>query len=587
MAYESLYRRYRPQRFSEVRGQDHVVAALHNAVRENRVGHAYLLSGPRGTGKTTTARILAKALNCTNLDDGEPCGVCDSCKAIEAGTSYDLLELDAASNNGVDAMRDLIAKAALGSPGRTKVYLLDEVHMLSTGASNALLKTLEEPPGHVVFVLATTDPHKVLPTIRSRTQHFELHLLPADELRALVDGIVADAGLEVGDEAIEYALRVGGGSARDTLSALDQVVAAGGALDRGDQVDDLLAALAGSDTGAALRAVSDAVARGHDPRIVGEALLARLRDVFLYRMGDPLDHAIAADRTRAGEYAEHFSDRDCTRALSEIGDALRAMRNAPDARIPLEVALVRLTRQEADDSLEALTTRIERLERGTASPSTSTRAPAIAATPEPAHEATPVAPADESARPADAARAAIAERPARATTPTAPTPPTPGPGSDQPPSTPTPREATPTADPPDTSQLAAIWAERVLPRLSGLTKAMYSVGNFVDTDGTTARFAVPNGVHRDKSLQKLGEVEDALEAELGHRLTLDLVIAGDATPGATGTAAGPGRHEPNPVAARDEADEVGPIDGLEDAPPDDRSTTQRVIDAFPGAEIVE
>ena len=153
--------------------------ALSNAVREDRVGHAYLFSGPRGTGKTSTARILAKALNCTNLADGEPCCECDSCQSIEAGTSYDLLELDAASNNGVDAMRDLIGKAALGSPGRTKVYILDEVHMLSTGASNALLKTLEEPPGHVVFVLATTDPHKVLPTIRSRTQHFELHLLPA------------------------------------------------------------------------------------------------------------------------------------------------------------------------------------------------------------------------------------------------------------------------------------------------------------------------------------------------------------------------------------------------------------------------
>ena len=169
MAYQSLYRSYRPRRFSEVRGQDHVVRALRNAVRDGRVGHAYLFSGPRGTGKTSTARILAKALNCENLQDGEPDCTCESCLAIEAGTSYDLQELDAASNNGVEAVRDLIGKVALGSPGRTKVYILDEVHMLSTAASNALLKTLEEPPGHVVFVLATTDPHKVLPTIRSRT----------------------------------------------------------------------------------------------------------------------------------------------------------------------------------------------------------------------------------------------------------------------------------------------------------------------------------------------------------------------------------------------------------------------------------
>src|SRR5579864_7370617 len=220
--YQSLYRRYRPQRFGEVRGQDHVTTALRNAVRNDRVAHAYLFSGPRGTGKTSTARILAKALNCTDLRDGEPCCECESCLAIQAGSSLDVVELDAASNNGVDAMRDLVSRAALGSPGRRKVYIVDEVHMLSTGASNALLKTLEEPPGHVVFVLATTDPQKVLPTIRSRTQHFEFRLLGPDVLHGLLHGVRSAAGIDVGDEALSAAVRRGRGSARDALSVLDQ-----------------------------------------------------------------------------------------------------------------------------------------------------------------------------------------------------------------------------------------------------------------------------------------------------------------------------------------------------------------------------
>jgi DNA polymerase-3 subunit gamma/tau len=632
MAYESLYRRFRPQRFSQVRGQAHVVTALHNAVRENRVGHAYLLSGPRGTGKTSTARILAKALNCTDLDDGEPCGACDSCQAIEAGTSYDLLELDAASNNGVDAMRDLIAKAALGSPGRTKVYLLDEVHMLSAGASNALLKTLEEPPGHVVFVLATTDPHKVLPTIRSRTQHFELHLLPADDLEALVADVVAAAELDLDDDAVAYALRAGAGSARDTLSALDQVVAAGGVLDQGDQVDELVDALAARDTGAALRAVADAVRRGHDPRVAGEALLARMRDVFLHRMGDPLDQATDTARSRTATWAEQFSDRACTRALEAIGDALRDMRTAPDARIPLEVALVRLTRDDTDASLDALAARIERLERGapTAPAGTEGEAPA----PAPATTSAPTgrATAGGSSRRADAARAALStpKSPARATSAPPPSagstaPPAPPTRQQRPPAPPSPQAAhdepatppqhaaapapspaaagpvtppddaapTPTgAGPTPGDDVTTVWSEHVLPRLSGLTKAMFSVGHFVDASPSgegPLRFVVPNEVHREKSLQKLSEVEAALASRLGHPVTIELVVDG-ASPGRAATAAGPSRErrrDDKVARARQEADEIGPVDELVDAPADDRTAAQRVMDAFPGAEIVE
>jgi len=425
MAYQSLYRRYRPQRFAEVFGQQHLVQALRNAVRDERVGHAYLLSGPRGTGKTTTARILAKALNCPDLTDGEPCGVCASCTAIADGSSFDVFELDAASNNGIDAIRDLIDRASQGSPGRRKVYILDEVHMLSAAASNALLKTLEEPPDHVVFVLATTDPQKVLPTIRSRTQHFEVHLLSAEDLTALVDHVATDAGLDVGPEAVDYVLRAGAGSARDTLSALDQVVAFGGVPDDGDPVDELVEALCERDTGRALVAVDVAMSAGHAPRGLGEALMARLRDLFLSSVGADLDRVTPGDRARIADQAERLGARSATHALEVVADAFVGIRDAPDPRIVLEVALVRLTRPSLDVSPSALLGRIEVLERQVASgavaaPPTGSPAP----TPPAAPAAPPAGSPASTGSPARGAPAAPAG-PTAASSPDAPRRPAP------------------------------------------------------------------------------------------------------------------------------------------------------------------
>lgn len=473
MTYQSLYRRYRSGTFGELVGQEHVVTALRNAIVEDRVGHAYLFSGPRGTGKTSTARILAKALNCTDLSDaGEPCCVCESCVSFASGTSYDLQELDAASNNGVEAIRDLISRVALGSPGRTKVYILDEVHMLSKGAENALLKTLEEPPEHVVFVLATTEPHKVVPTIRSRTQHYEFELIPAEPLGAHVRWIAEDAGLDVSDEWVDYVLRAGGGSARDTLSALDQIVAAGGLPRDDDAIGAILAGVGTGDPRVVVAAVHEAITSGRDPRVIGETALGRLRDAFLLSMGAGVAHLSEAQNVAARELADAMGPAAITRALEVLGTMLIEMRQAPDPRVDLEVALLRLSRPDLDTDLAAVVARLERLEQGgVAAVSTATApaaaaapaAPAIAATPPDAPAAPssapvaadaaapPVAPAAAGgSRPADSARAALAAQRGGGTPPAAPQP---EPQAPAPPQADAP--ATPPAAATDTSAPAA------------------------------------------------------------------------------------------------------------------------------------
>jgi DNA polymerase-3 subunit gamma/tau len=382
VAFQSLYRKYRPQRFDELVGQEHVTTALRNAVREGRVGHAYLFSGPRGTGKTTTGRILAKALNCLNLGaDGEPCGVCENCVAIAAGSFNDLVEMDAASNNGVDAIRDLVERVnlGLGATSKVKVYLVDEVHMLSNAASNALLKTLEEPPGHVVFVLATTNPEKVLPTIRSRTQHFELTLLSLDELTGLLGSILDREGVEYEPDAVAPVARAAGGSARDGETLLDQVLAhATGKLTAADVEPVLggspfdarmtiLDAIAAEDVAGALTGLAHLLESGHDARRVAEDLLRTLRDTFLLtaaRGEVPVD-APADERERLSAVGEVLGNALLVRGLETLGQAVVDMRgtDAADPRLVLEIALVRLARRDTGGPLQVLADRVDRLEQ--------------------------------------------------------------------------------------------------------------------------------------------------------------------------------------------------------------------------------
>ena len=359
----SLYRRFRPGRFADLRGQDHVVRALRSATASGRVVHAYLFSGPRGTGKTTTARILAKALNCENPVDGDACDECASCRAITRGASLDVIELDAASNNGVDDIREITAGAWHGTPGRWKVYIVDEVHQLSRAASAALLKTLEEPPAHVIFVLATTDPHKVLPTIRSRTQHLEFRLFAGDTLGELLRDVRERAGLEVDDAVLDAAVRLGRGSARDALSALDQLVATGDLGDAQPSFDGLFDALSRGDASAALAELSVMVRDGWDPEQLTEGFVAEVRQVFLLLAAPDVADAVDTDRARLTAWGEQLGLARTVRILETLGRALREMKSAVERLVTLEVALVRLVRPDVDSSVEALEQRVSALER--------------------------------------------------------------------------------------------------------------------------------------------------------------------------------------------------------------------------------
>ncbi len=559
MATQSLYRRYRPRRFDELKGQDHVVRALRNAVINNREGQAYLFSGPRGTGKTSTARILAKVLNCEKLKDGEPCGKCNSCLSIDAGSSYDVLELDAASNNGVDNMRDLIERAALGNPGRHRVFILDEVHMLSKPAEAALLKTLEEPPDHVVFVLATTDPQKVSETIRSRTQHLQFHLLPLQELKEHVRWVVADAKLVVSEDAIDRVVQLGAGSVRDTLSALELVVASGGDVEEQISLDEFIESFIDHDPGRALAAVGSAVQFGADPRALTEDIVRYLRDAFLSLMAPELVQLPKERAEIVGEQARRMGATSVVRAIEVLGDVLIEIRHAPDARLLLEVAVVKLTRQNSNTDVAALMARIERLESGVTAMRDSTGPIARPALLDP-----------------NTGRAKLGGRAASTMPATSPQP-TKTVVSSEPAKPAEALQPEKSVAPMGDAELKTRWPE-VVAAQKPIVRALYSAVSVSECKDGVLTLVAPSEMHISKSTEHLQTLIDSLLRVCGKKVEVKFIVSAPKR----------GKSNQDSSPREDDIDIVEDISETTNAPVGKQSSAiDELAKAFPGSQIID
>jgi DNA polymerase-3 subunit gamma/tau len=398
VAEQSLYRRHRPQTFADVVGQEHVVRTLSNAIERDRVHHAYLFVGSRGTGKTSIAKILARSLNCVNGPTLTPCGVCDSCVSIAAGSSMDVIEMDAASNRSVDDIRELRERVSYAPPeGIWKVYILDEAHMLTREAWNAFLKTLEEPPPNTVFVLATTEAHKVMPTIVDRCQRFDFGRPSPEEIAIVLRRASAAEGIEVDDGAVGAIARAANGSFRDALGTLDQLVAYSGNTIATEDVLAVLGvadadlifaaaeAIAASDGAAALRVSAAITSAGQDPARFAADLVAHLRQLLVIAtLGEIPDHFLVAaeQQARIAEQASRLGEMALLRAIDELSAAIAAIREGDEARMTVEMALLRSARPEIDPSRAAIAQRVERLERASQG-EPPPRPVAVAAVPEP------------------------------------------------------------------------------------------------------------------------------------------------------------------------------------------------------------
>lgn len=596
MEYQALYRKYRPQRFSEVVGQGHVTETLGREVIEGKVAHAYLFSGPRGTGKTTSARILAKSLNCVDrAADGEPCNQCDSCQAITAGTSMDVVELDAASHNKVEDVRDIrVSVSTVASVGGAKrVFILDEAHMLTKAAGNALLKTLEEPPDHVHFVLATTEPYKLLDTIRSRSQRFDFQPVSIETLADHLQHIADLEGYEVADGSLLSVARHAGGSVRDSLSLLEQVAALGaGTIDDAgvrralglagrDAYVRIAEAMAASDAQAGLVLVSELASSGIDLRqFVGDAV-AFFRGVFLAQYGEDIESVVDEPADVVADWrtvAAKLAPADVLRAVDLLSEALIKLREGREERLMLELAMLKLTRPEVSDDPASLSARIARLEGGArpapaAQPAEVRPAAAPVATPvqsEPAVE--PAAP-EPIAQPTESGQNLSPEPQVEEPEPVAETP-----GDVEPPAAP--ESPTRPSAVPTTGDLHRVWPQLVasVRELGARRDALFREASPDGVEGSTVVLTLP--AHLEFHLEQLRNdaelvsfVADRASALLGNLVTVQFRIMGATTPAA----------QPEPAAADD--DPIPDKDRMLEAPAgatDPLSLLQSEL----GAEIV-